>query len=327
MSNTPYAYGSYVRLMFHDATPRSLAVAELLVRYSGYYLEGGVLKFERALHNRAAVASAASAVGAAQSSSGDARRVVDKNVASEFESNTEIMPWVEVLVGSESSDRYIDNVHVIFSGDAVKRARLRGASIGIFDRWHYLVDSTPVWSDNDSNDVVANTREIDYPRYKGLRFNLMYLQVESCGGGVRRPDLIAWVQVENVQGAGFNCFTKPAISLIPEQRADIMRAGAAGNVPFVNTGNYYAEVPDYLGMPIMYRYIKLWTREPLGRSKIDLYMYTQKTNPNGFLSPSSGVRGPTYVSVFKKSVALPPAVDSMLFGTSYKHYCVDLYAT
>ena len=326
MSSTPYAYGSYVRLMFQDATPRSLAVAELLVRYSGYHIEGGVLKFDRAQHNRAAVAGAASA----KSSSGDARRVVDKNVASEFESNTEIMPWVEVPVGSESSDRYIDNVHVIFSGDAAKREWLRGASIGIFDRWHYLVDSTPVWSDSDSNDVVANTRELDYPRYKGLRFNLMYLQVESSGGGVRRPDLIAWVQVENVQGAGFNCFTRPAISLIPEQRADIMRAGAAGatgNIQFVNTGNYYAEVPDYLGMPILYRYIKLWTREPLGRSKIDLYMYTQKTNPNGFLRPSSGVRGPTYVSVFKKSVALPSAVDSMLFGTNYKYYCVDLYAT
>jgi hypothetical protein len=323
MSNTPYTYASYVRLMFQDKTPRSLAVAELVVRYSGYYIEGGVVKFERAQHNRAAVASA-------RASSGDARAVVDKSVASEFESSTEVMPWVEVCVGGPSSNKYIDHVHVIFSGDATKRARLRGASIGIFDGWHYLVDSTPVWSETDGNDVVANTRELDYPRYKGLRFNLMYLQVDASAPGAKRSDLIAWIQVENVQGSGFNCFTKPAISLVAEQRLDIMRATpstTAETIPLVSTGNYYAEVPDYLGMPIMYRFIKLWTRGPLGRSKIDLYMYTQKTNPNGFYNASSGVRGPTYLSVFKKSVALPPAVDGMLFGTTYNYYCVDLYAT
>lgn len=264
----PFIYGNFVRIQYPDLTSRYLNLAECIVRRSGYYLEGGLLKFDAIQHNKKInsnqVWSSSNFFGSQNSNLSD----------SDFNTYTatiqEVSPWLEQDVSQGGVwPVYINSVYIANRKDWCQD-RILGAQVAIFDKLRYLV-----WSQEPIGSVQL---EYDFPTRNGLRFNRLAVSSwanNSINDLNKKCNFVQLIKVTDISGTSYDNWAVfrnpiPPSSEIPQigyikapTSADIFGTlnNPSGNL---NMGIAYINLPQTkTEEAILYRSIQILTKYSL----------------------------------------------------------------
>ena len=286
INNNVYKYGKTVRLMYQDTTSRMINVSEIMVKKSGFYIEGGQLKFNRLQHK---LNFNPTSINFSSVYIYGSNYINDSNIDTYGQTSQSVMPWIDIKLDN-NYNKYIDSFHLINRKDACQD-RIIGARFAVFDTHRYLT-----WM---SDPITQVSLEYDLPILGGLRFNLVKItsQVKS--------QFITWINFTDVLNNAFGFFTNPSVSI--NYNRDII---------FNNyTGVAYLELPTYFNIPLLYRKLCFWSNNDLTGSLIDLSIIKDKNNQS---DPTN------YTTVFQSNRVLSnKSVINSIFGNNY--YEIDLW--
>jgi len=239
--------GIYVRLMYDDFNNHIINIAEMMVRRRN---NNGTDKLysQRILNPINIFSNTQYYVGQNFCNDKNYTTILHTDVGSSGTGT--ILPFIEYTISSNYSYN-IDNVQIVNRFDACQD-RLLGSKIAIFDQYRYLV-----WM---SSPVTLVVNEIDYPLLGGLRFDCVEILTNYLG----TDQFIPYVEVEDAFGVKQGVLT----SNCKFEYSTTVGALAKLTNPFlnvsdtqiVNSGNAYLQIPTYLGIKPMMRYIRFFSK-------------------------------------------------------------------